>query len=907
MPRTLDETYKRMLLAIEDMYQVDARKALMWLTLSERPISVAELAEACSISFTDGDDIYVEDNGKVAKGAIEGLLGVISSMVVVEQGPIKPSKPRLGQELDYKFSHELLFQNIRLAHFSVKEYLISRPKDDKEVTRYQILESEAHTALAQDCCAYIMYFTGSPSAKSWLEKEAMPKQSSDPRSLGSQNFLSDFTPAYPLLPYAVRYWHIHQAQVEQGGWRSKPHCNLHLRLLENEDARVSWLRLVDLKGSMHDYAFRPPMSPRGGEGEGEAVTVANYHDGTTPLYWAAVLGFQQTLSALYLPTSTLDLDRVAGRYGTALQAAAYFGHYTIVQMLLQAGADVNKLGGYYNTALVAAAILERPKRTQVSQYEKIVEVLLRAGAKPNIEEGLRNYRTALITAVKAGNTNIVEMLLAAGADVNVIIAMEYTERSQLEEGSEDEETALLIAIWEGSVEMVNILIEAGADVNMEVRKRDKPITPLFTAVLRGRLPVIEMLIWKGAGVGGNGLGVYKAMSRKSRHKAAIAAVLLSAGVRLGATVPPLFYAIHAGSEESVRMLLGANADVNRHVSVDRYGPANTPLMLAAVLGQDNLVQLLLAAGADANGYSIASKHLEDSEDSESLEDSETLEDLEYAEELREMERLGLPSFPTYENALSRAEEFALHKGRPHVAGELAISLSIIRRLLDAGADIHAGGDVALWKAVRSNWAEAGDNCDCRLKLSEFLLVNNANANGQHTNPNGHFRYSILWGLRDFNLAKLLLDNGADVNKPPESVFKDLGTWRLMNVLHKAGADQERDLVRLYLDWGANVEFEDASEALDLATSAFDQQYYSTAKHEQANQITTMIMRAMISVKGRDHSIFRKMLEIEVVRGQPTHPYNYWRSILEQLLSETVEGDEQNPSQSSGSSIQESRT
>jgi hypothetical protein len=45
MPKGLDETYKRVLGAIDDMYFEEARTALEWLAFSVEPVTVAQLAE----------------------------------------------------------------------------------------------------------------------------------------------------------------------------------------------------------------------------------------------------------------------------------------------------------------------------------------------------------------------------------------------------------------------------------------------------------------------------------------------------------------------------------------------------------------------------------------------------------------------------------------------------------------------------------------------------------------------------------------------------------------------------------------------------------------------------------------------------------------------------------------------
>jgi hypothetical protein len=50
-----------------------------------------------------------------------------------------------------------------------------------------------------------------------------------------------------------------------------------------------------------------------------------------------------------------DVNAQGGQYGNALQAASYMGHLAVVELLLSQGADVNAQGGEYGNALQAAS------------------------------------------------------------------------------------------------------------------------------------------------------------------------------------------------------------------------------------------------------------------------------------------------------------------------------------------------------------------------------------------------------------------------------------------------------------------------------------------------------------------------------------------------------------------------
>lgn len=110
-----------------------------------------------------------------------------------------------------------------------------------------------------------------------------------------------------------------------------------------------------------------------------------------------------------------DRTNVKETRGTiALSHAAHLGYLEIVQILIEAGADVND----EDRVLYAS---EAPLAQAASHgYLQIVRVLLEAGAEVNIPSDDPEYWTPLMCAVSSGNIEVVKLLVESGADVNTI-------------------------------------------------------------------------------------------------------------------------------------------------------------------------------------------------------------------------------------------------------------------------------------------------------------------------------------------------------------------------------------------------------------------------------------------------------------------------------------------------------
>ena len=253
-----------------------------------------------------------------------------------------------------------------------------------------------------------------------------------------------------------------------------------------------------------------------------------------------------------------------------------------------------------------------------------VAVLLEIGADPNvltIQGSLSGPRAhfpgsnALILASENGHTEIVSLLLAAGAAVDV-------------QNKEHGNTALFLAATKGYTRIVQLLLAAKAGI--EIRGESGQDTPLTRASFEGHADVVELLLEAGANVsapttrasqdglwtGGNALVQavkgydvrrgedvqYLGEDSTSQLEARIVAMLLDAGAdstardRFGST--PLIVAAASGSVLVVKELLRHRSAAELSINVSTYWEDNTAIGYAAFNGFVEIARVLLDAGAD---------------------------------------------------------------------------------------------------------------------------------------------------------------------------------------------------------------------------------------------------------------------------------------------------------------------
>jgi ankyrin repeat domain-containing protein 50 len=360
LPRGLDETYERMLCNIDKDSAEDARRMLMLLCFSARPLTVDELIDGMAVNLTEPACLNYRDRVEDAESLLEICPGLIQVDVDV-QADVDVAV----EDCD----REQVISTVRIAHFSVQEYLESTRIPNHNAAPYALSSGLAHEEIANICCVYLSEPNLSNGELSWKR-------------------LREF----PLARFAAEYWYHHYRNSTGNKIQTQ---ELVLRIFEQEKCYFhTWVRIYDIDKPWKSRDFTYPSN---------AIP--------SPVYYASMLGLELVLDKL---TGKEDFNLAkrlvnaqGGQYGTALQAASSQGHESIVQKLLDNGAEVNAQGGDYGTALQAASY---------KGHESIVQKLLDNGAEVNAQGG--HYGTALQAALYEGHESIVQKLFDNGADIN---------------------------------------------------------------------------------------------------------------------------------------------------------------------------------------------------------------------------------------------------------------------------------------------------------------------------------------------------------------------------------------------------------------------------------------------------------------------------------------------------------
>lgn len=206
--------------------------------------------------------------------------------------------------------------------------------------------------------------------------------------------------------------------------------------------------------------------------------------GITALHMASVNNDSHIMSVLLNAEADVNLETTPN-CGTPLMALCLHRNDEMVQRFLEAGADPN-LGSI--TPLHCGDL-----------NKKIYAMLLDAGGDPNIVCTKYFNLTPLHCACTQNNEDIVQLLLKAKANTNVLNSKGVS--------------PLSIAVSKGNVKIVEALLAAGADVELAGadielgNDGDRVWRPIFLAAINGHLPILNLLLKRGASLKGDKFGI----------------------------------------------------------------------------------------------------------------------------------------------------------------------------------------------------------------------------------------------------------------------------------------------------------------------------------------------------------------------------------------------------------------
>ncbi|KAF8513462.1 hypothetical protein JB92DRAFT_2721348, partial [Gautieria morchelliformis] len=151
LPKTLYDTYDRILLDIDEDNRDDALKLLQWLAFSVRKVSLRESVEVLATE-PDGVNEPLFDPDRRFDDPRD-ILTLCSSLVTVTDVHGTSYYPQSLADAQERFTE------LTLAHFSVREYLVSESlRTHRKLSFYHCDTKLANTCIAKTCLTYLLQF-----------------------------------------------------------------------------------------------------------------------------------------------------------------------------------------------------------------------------------------------------------------------------------------------------------------------------------------------------------------------------------------------------------------------------------------------------------------------------------------------------------------------------------------------------------------------------------------------------------------------------------------------------------------------------------------------------------------------------------------------------------------------------